>query len=167
MTVLIKELLDYATAGKREINIAPLDLGKVLKETLETLSAEVEEKKAEVLVAPLPTLAIQPELARVLFQNLIDNALKYCERQPRIHVSAVRQGSKWLFSVRDNGIGIPAGDLKRIFIMFEKSPTQQRYPGSGIGLATSQKIVMNYGGRIWVKSQPGEGSTFFFTLPAF
>lgn len=166
MTALIKELLDYARAGKREADAVPSDLGKVVKETLEMLASEIAEKKAEVRVDPLPVLAIQPGLAALLFQNLIGNALKYCERQPRIRVAAVRRGKEWIFSVKDNGIGIPDQDRERVFIMFEKLPTKHPYPGSGIGLSICQKIVVNYGGRIWVKSKTEEGSTFFFTLPA-
>ncbi|MFA7254496.1 MAG: ATP-binding protein [Candidatus Omnitrophota bacterium] len=166
MMVLIKELLDYARVGKRDAGASPLDLGESLKETLEILSFAISEKKAEILVDPLPTLMINPGLAGLLFQNLIGNAMKYCEREPRIRVSAVRKGKEWLFSVKDNGIGIPAEDRERVFLMFEKLPTRRQYPGSGIGLATCQKIVANYGGDIWVESKPGEGSAFFFTLPA-
>jgi K+-sensing histidine kinase KdpD len=166
MTVLIKELLDYARVGKRDGDTSPLDLGKVLKETLEILSATIVEKKAEIQAGPLPAVAIQPGLAGLLFQNLISNAMKYCEKEPRIRISAIRKGKEWLFSVQDNGIGIPEEFLGRIFVMFERLPTAKRYPGSGIGLATCQKIIEHYGGRIWVESKPGEGTTFFFTLPA-
>jgi signal transduction histidine kinase len=137
------------------------------------------EKKAEITCDPLPTLPMNAGLAGLLFQNLIGNAMKYCEKEPRIHISAVRQGKEWIFSVKDNGIGIPEESRERIFIMFEKLPTKRQYPGSGIGLATCQKIVERYGGRIWVESPPkdgsvqggaaeklGKGATFFFTLPA-
>ncbi len=168
MTVMIKELLDYARAGSRDVLVLPTDLGKVLKETLEGFSFEISEKKAEILADPLPFLAVEPALAGLLFQNLIGNALKYCEREPRIHIGAVRKGKEWLFSVRDNGIGVSKKDQKRIFVMFEKATTHKDYPGSGIGLATCQKIVERYHGRIWIESPPksGEGSVFYFTLPA-
>ena len=109
---------------------------------------------------------MNPGLAGLLFQNLIGNALKYCETKPCVHISGVLRGKEWIFSVKDNGIGIPPEDLKRVFIMFEKLTTRKQYSGSGIGLATCQKIVERYHGRIWVDSQPGQGSTFFFTFPA-
>ncbi len=166
MTAMIKDLLDYARGGKRESDVLPVDLEKVLKETLESFSLAIAEKKAEVLADPLPTVAIQPGLAGLLFQNLISNALKYCERPPRIHISAAHRGSEWVFSVTDNGIGIPDEDRERVFLLFEKLPTTHQYSGSGVGLATCRKIITNYGGRIWVESKLGEGSTFFFTLPA-
>jgi len=180
MTVMIKELLDYARVGNRDIPVSLVDLGKVLKETLESFSLEIAEKKAEIFVGPLPSLAVQPGLVGLLFQNLIGNALKYCEREPRIHIAALRKGKEWSFSVRDNGIGIPKEDQKRIFFMFEKATTPKNYPGSGIGLATCQKIIERFHGRLWVESPPqnsgesvqrhgasgvGEGSIFYFTLP--
>jgi light-regulated signal transduction histidine kinase (bacteriophytochrome) len=166
MSLMIKALLDYAKVTKEEKKVPPVDLAQVVREVIENLHATITEKKAEVVSDSLPTVAINPGLAGILFQNLIGNALKYCENAPRVHVSAVRKGRKWIFSVRDNGIGIPEESLERVFIMFEKLATQREYPGSGIGLATCQKIVARYGGRIWVESKPGEGSTFFFTLPA-
>ncbi len=179
MNAMIKALLSYATVMKKEEKAPSADLEKVVAETLENLHAEIVEKNAEITHTTLPVLAIQPGLAGLLFQNLIGNALKYCETQPRIRVSAVHQGKEWLFSIQDNGIGIPEESRERIFIMFEKLPAKHQYPGSGIGLATCQKIVERYGGRIWVESPPkdgsvqssvaeksGEGSTFFFTLPA-
>lgn len=166
MTVLIKELLDYALAGKEEVAPSSTDLGKVLKDVLDGFNLAITEKKAELTFDPLPTLLVNPVLASVLFQNLIGNALKYCEKPPRIHVSAVRKGGDWVFSVKDNGIGIPAKDWRRIFVIFEKLPTTKEYLGSGIGLATCKKIVERYHGRIWVESKVGEGSTFRFSLSA-
>lgn len=166
MSLMIKALLDYAKVAKEEKEVPSVDLSKVVREVIESLDAAITDKKAEVTIDPLPVLAINPGLAGILFQNLIGNALKYCENAPRIHLSAVRKDKEWTFSVRDNGIGIPEEARERIFIMFEKLPTKRQYPGSGIGLATCQKIVERYGGRIWVESKPGEGSAFFFTLPA-
>ena len=165
MNAMIKAILDYATVTKKEKEAPSADLEKVVAETLENLQAESAEKKAKITHDALPVLAINPVLAGLVFQNLIGNAMKYCEKDPRIHISAVREGKEWLFSVHDNGIGIPEESRERIFIMFEKLITRQKYPGSGIGLATCQKIVEHYGGRIWVESKPEGGSTFFFTLP--
>ncbi len=166
MSGFIKALLNYSTVSKPDIPAVPVDLDKVVKEVLEDLHFRIVEKKAEITSDPLPRIAINAGLAALLFQNLIGNAMKYCERGPRIHIAAVRQGKEWRFSIRDNGIGIPEESRDRVFLMFEKLPTRQKYPGSGIGLATCQKIIERYGGRIWVESRPGEGSTFFFTLPA-
>ncbi len=165
MSVFIKALLNYARVKKTEAPASPLELGKIVKEVIDNFHFVILQKKAEITCDPLPAVAIDPGLAGLLFQNLIGNAMKYCEKEPHIHISAARKGKEWLFSIQDNGIGIPEGSRERVFIMFEKLATQQKYPGSGIGLATCQKIVEHYGGRIWVDSKPNGGSTFFFTLP--
>jgi signal transduction histidine kinase len=192
MNAMIKALLEYAMVMKKEKEASPVDLEKVIAETLENLHAEIVAKKAEITHDPLPVLATHSGLVGILLQNLIGNALKYCENTPCIHVSAERRGKEWIFSVKDNGIGIPEEDRLHVFVMFEKLPTQHPYPGSGIGLATCQKIVERCGGRIWIESSPkggsptqsstdpsgnladvpggvadnpGEGSIFFFTLP--
>lgn len=180
MTNLIKELLDYARAGYRDFSRGPVDLKKVVTETLESFSFEIAEKKARISVDPLPALSVESDLMGLLFQNLIGNALKYCEQEPRIHIAAVCRRKEWLFSVQDNGIGIPKEAQKRIFFMFEKAATPHKYPGTGIGLATCQKIISRYRGRLWVESPPkhtghstqrannasaGKGSIFYFTLP--
>lgn len=166
MKVFIKSLLDYAKVMKKETLVSYADLFKTVKEIISGLDAVISEKKAEITFNELPVVAMNPGLASLLFQNLISNALKYCEKPPRVHIAAVLNGKEWVFSVKDNGIGISFEDLERIFIMFEKLSTRKQYAGSGIGLATCQKIVMRYGGRIWAESKPDEGSTFYFTLPA-
>jgi light-regulated signal transduction histidine kinase (bacteriophytochrome) len=166
MSGFIKALLNYSIVSKPDIPVVPVDLDKIVKEVVEDLHFRIVEKKAVITSDPMPQVAINAGLAGLLFQNLIGNAMKYCEQEPRIQVSAVRRGKEWLFSIKDNGIGIPEESRERVFIMFEKLATRQKYPGSGIGLATCQKIVERYGGRIWVESKVGEGSTFFFTLPA-
>ena len=166
MSIFIKALLNYANVKKPEASTPSVELEKVVKEVIGDFHFLILQKKAEVICDPLPALSINPGLAGLLFQNLIGNAMKYCEKEPRIRISAVRKRKEWLFSIQDNGIGIPEGSRERVFNMFEKLETRQKYPGSGIGLATCQKIVERYGGRIWVESKPGEGSTFFFTLPA-
>jgi signal transduction histidine kinase len=106
-------------------------------------------------------------LAQV-FQNLIANAIKFrrADEAPQVHVSATREGDLWRFSVADNGIGIPADQRERIFQIFHRLHTREEYPGTGIGLALCRRIVERHGGRIWVESEPGEGATFYFTLPA-
>ena len=127
------------------------------------LKVRIEKTGAEIQVEPLPTVNGDREQLAVLFRNLIDNATKFvAQRRPRIRVSARQQTSHWLFSVRDNGIGIEHPD-ESIFTMFKRLSTD--YPGTGLGLALCRRIVEQHGGRIWVDSTPGVGSTFRFTIP--
>ncbi len=115
---------------------------------------------------PLPTITSNPVELTQVFQNLIGNAIKFKgERKPEIHVGAQRQAGGWLFTVRDNGIGIDPQFAERIFMIFQRLHTREQYPGTGIGLAICKKVVERHGGRIWVESQPGTGSTFCFTIP--
>jgi light-regulated signal transduction histidine kinase (bacteriophytochrome) len=115
---------------------------------------------------PLPKVMADPlQLSQVL-QNLISNAIKFHGgEKPHIHISAEQKEKEWVFSVNDNGIGIPAEYSERIFEIFQRLHNKKEYPGTGIGLATCKKIVERHGGRIWVKSEPGKGSTFYFTIP--
>lgn len=166
MKSFIHDLLEHSKVIKQDAPTAPADFNLILKEVLENFRFEMLGKKAEVTLDTLPTLSVNANLIALVFQNLIGNALKYCEQPPRIHVRATQQGKEWLFSVRDNGIGIPAEARERVFVMFEKLATHKKYPGSGIGLATCQKIISQCGGKIWVESQEGEGSTFYFTFPS-
>lgn len=175
MGSFITGLLNYAKVMTPEAPSVPVAFDKIVSETLEGLQFQILEKKAQVTAGPLPVLPAAPELISLLFQNLIGNALKYCDKEPRVHIQAVRKGREWIFSVRDNGIGVPAEAHRRIFVMFEKVGSL-KYPGNGIGLATCQKIVERYRGRLWVESPAtsgdealgltaGEGSVFYFTLP--
>jgi light-regulated signal transduction histidine kinase (bacteriophytochrome) len=115
---------------------------------------------------PLPEVWMGATHLQQLLQNLISNALKYRNQDlPRIHISAVNLGAAWRFSVKDNGIGIDAKYKEVIFGVFKRLHRDQKYTGTGIGLAICQRVVERYGGRIWVESEPGRGSTFFFTVP--
>jgi PAS domain S-box-containing protein len=166
MKTLIDDLLGYSRlitkAGPRKL----IDVGAVVHEVTVNLGKAIAEKGAVVTYDALPTVLVtQTHLVQV-FQNLIGNALKFCDGTPRVQVAAERQGQHWIFAVRDNGLGIAPEHRERIFQIFQRLHGRGKYAGTGIGLAICKKIVEQYGGRIWVESQPGKGSTFFFTLPA-
>lgn len=165
MQGLIDDLLAYSRAGRGEIS-ERTDSGAVLDRVLGSLTVSIQESGAAITRDPLPTIACNPVELTHVFQNLIGNALKFKgRRKPEIHVAARRQAGGWLFTVRDNGIGIDPQFAERIFMIFQRLHTRDDYPGTGIGLAICKKIVERYGGRIWVESQPEKGSTFCFTIP--
>ena len=165
MQGLIDDLLAYSRAGRGQLTECT-DVAAVLTRVLQTLSVSIQQSAAVITHDPLPTIASNPlELSQV-FQNLIANAITFRrERTPEIHIGAQRQAGGWLFAVRDNGIGIDSQFAERIFLIFQRLHTREQYPGTGIGLAICKKVVERHGGRIWVESQPGEGSTFCFTIP--
>jgi two-component system, chemotaxis family, CheB/CheR fusion protein len=144
-----------------------VDSGDVLRQAVLNLEGSVIENNAVITNDPLPSLMASEATLIQLFQNLLANALKYrSEEPPKIHISAVREGSEWIFSVRDNGIGIDPRHARQIFGVFKRLHPHDKYPGTGIGLAICQKIVERYGGRIWVESQLGQGSDFKFAIPS-
>ncbi|MBI3666922.1 MAG: PAS domain S-box protein [Acidobacteria bacterium] len=165
MQEMIQGLLLYSQVG------APRKSGPVACEAeigrvLANLQLAIEESGAQVVYDPLPTVVVEPQQLCHLFQNLIGNALKFHGAQPpQVRVSAKEKEKEWLFSVRDNGIGIAPQYSDRIFAIFQRLHQKEEYPGTGIGLAICKKIVEGYGGRIWVESEPGKGSVFYFTLP--
>jgi signal transduction histidine kinase len=166
MQALIRDLLAYSRVGTRGENFEPVDCDTVLDHTLANLQVAIEENGAKVTHGPLPTVLGDPSQLAQLFQNLIANALKFRgEDSPHVHMAAEKQANEWLFSVRDNGIGIEEQYGERIFEVFQRLHGRNKYPGTGIGLAICKKIVERHGGRIWVVSDPGGGSTFSFTLP--
>jgi PAS domain S-box-containing protein len=167
MQQLINDLLTYSRVGTRGNPFGPVDLEAVFAGVLDNLKVSIQESSATVTHDPLPTVQADDLQMLQLFQNLVSNAIKFRgEEPPRVHVSAVRRGNDWQFTVRDNGIGIDPDYFNRIFIIFSRLHTRAEYPGSGIGLAICKKIVERHGGRIWVESTPGKGSAFTFTIPA-
>lgn len=167
MEMLITDLLAYSQAGKAVLDGNQLtDVNEVVEKVKRNLSTAIAETGAVFGITPLPHICADSVPLTHLFQNLISNALKYrSDQSPRITIDAVRDGSFWRFSVQDNGIGIAAEFRTQIFSIFKRLHDRQSYPGTGIGLAICQKIVERCGGRIWVESEPGQGSTFLFTLP--
>jgi chemotaxis family two-component system sensor kinase Cph1 len=130
------------------------------------LQAAIKESGASVRYDDLPSVTADPSQLIRLFQNLIGNAIKFRSKEaPKIQNSASRLGNEWVFSVKDNGIGIDPKFATRIFITFQRLHGRKEYPGTGVGLATRKKIVEHHGGRIWVESKPGKGSAFYFTIP--
>lgn len=166
MQNLIDDLLLYSRVGTKGKPFEPVAMEAVLQDVVTNLKVSIEETKTEISHDPLPVIqADAPQMGQVL-QNLISNAIKFHrEEPPRIHVSAVKGAKEWTFSVKDNGIGIDPQLFDRLFIIFQRLQPREKYPGTGIGLAVAKKIVQRHGGRIWVESQPGQGSTFFFTIP--
>lgn len=163
---LIQDLLTLSRVGTRGKEFAPTDCEVVLSDTLANLQAALQDSGVTVSHDPLPkVMADSGQLVQV-FQNLIGNAIKYRgTRAPLIHISCHLRANEWLFSIKDNGIGIDPKNAERIFVMFQRLHTRPEYPGTGIGLALCKKIVERHGGKIWVESQEREGATFYFTLP--
>lgn len=164
---LLKALLAYWEVSEGEPgSSAPADSGAILAKALLNLQAAIAQSGAIISSDTLPTVVAEEVLLTQLFQNLISNSIKYRGKEiPRIHVSAERTGDGWLFSVRDNGIGIDPQDRDRIFGMFKRLHGSE-IPGTGIGLAICKKVIEREGGRIWVESEPGRGATFKFTIPS-
>ncbi|WP_172825468.1 PAS domain S-box protein [Geobacter sp. DSM 9736] len=167
MQRLIEGLLKYSRIT-RDTQLAPVDANSTCTAAIDNLGQAVRESGGVVTTDSLPVVQGDEIQLVQLFQNLIGNGLKYRHPciAPHVHVSARREGPAWLFSVTDNGIGIEPGHHDRIFQIFQRLHTREEYFGTGIGLASCKKIVERHGGRIWVESKPGEGSTFYFTLPA-
>ena len=166
MQTLINDLLTYSRVGRGIEELEPVDSNIALSRAITSLRAAIEDSGVMVTADELPLVLANETMLAQLFQNLIGNAIKFRGDEPlRVRVSAERRDGEWLFAVRDNGIGIAPEYAERIFVIFQRLHGREEYPGTGIGLAICKKIVERHGGRIWVESAPGDGATFFFTLP--
>ena len=166
MQVLINDLLALSRVNSRGAEFKPVDCESVFDQVLHDLAISIRDSNAVVEHGPLPTLMGDERQVGQLLQNLIGNALKFHgERAPHIRVHATQEHDHWLFQVQDNGIGIAPEHSERIFVLFQRLHSRQKYGGTGIGLAICKKIVERHGGRIWVESEPDKGATFNFTLP--
>jgi PAS domain S-box-containing protein len=168
MEMLIRDLLSYTQAGRLEAPVEMTDANACLELALSNLAAAIAESDAKLSYSSLPSVKIYHAHLQQIFQNLIGNSIKYRRPDvaPVIHISVVREGSHWRFTVADNGIGIQEQYKDLIFGLFKRLHTGDKYSGTGIGLALCQRIVERNHGRIWVESQLGKGSQFHFTVPA-
>jgi light-regulated signal transduction histidine kinase (bacteriophytochrome) len=168
MQSIINELLAYSRIGTGQLTLVPVQAGILVSTALAHLKGVIAEAQAVVEVkGPLPVVEADAAQLGSLFQNLIGNALKYRrdDARPEVVVGCEDRGDRWEFFVQDNGIGIDQQYHRQIFDLFKRLHPRDRYPGSGIGLAICQRVVERHGGRIWVESQAGKGSTFWFSLP--
>jgi PAS domain S-box-containing protein len=166
MKLLVKDLLEYSLLGKESVKTL-VDCNKIIDAVLSDLDDSIRASNAKITTQELPVFSGYETEMRQLFQNLIGNAIKYQKQdnRPEIHISAESREKEWIFSIKDNGIGIDQKHFEKIFIIFQRLHNRNEYDGTGIGLANCRKVVGMHGGRIWVASTPGEGSVFMFTIP--
>lgn len=166
MQSMINDLLQYSRVGTRGKPFKLTDFESVFGQSLVNLKIAIDENNAIITHDPLPTLMADSTQMIEVFQNLISNAIKFRSKEsPQVHVSALKKRNEWVFSVRDNGIGIAPEFFDKLFIIFQRLHSRSEYPGTGIGLAVCRKIVERHGGKIWVESEPDKGSTFYFSIP--
>ncbi|RQG99003.1 ATP-binding protein [Natrarchaeobius oligotrophus] len=165
MREMVDALLVYSRVDTDGASLSTVDLEEVLDDVIADLAVTIDENDAEITVENAPRVTGDETQLKQLLQNLVSNAIEYSDDEPVIHVSAKRNGTNWILSVRDEGIGIEPADHERIFEVFNRLHTREDHPGTGIGLALCQRIVERHGGDIWVESAPGDGATFSFTLP--
>ena len=166
MSALIKHLLEYSRVSTRRPEFAPTDCESAFRESMANLQLVLDESHTMLTHDPLPLVKADSAQIGQLLQNLIGNAIKFHgPHAPRVHVSALEAQAEWLFSVRDDGIGIEPEYFDTIFGIFQRLHGREEYPGSGVGLAICKRIVERHRGRMWVESEPGKGSTFYFTIP--
>jgi light-regulated signal transduction histidine kinase (bacteriophytochrome) len=165
MQTLISDLLNYSRVGTQGKPLVPADSAALVKRVLDTLQCGIEESGAVIVLDTLPWVMADPQQLGQLFQNLLANAIKFRrEEPPQVRICADKIGKEWKISVQDNGIGISAEHIDRVFIIFQRLHTKAEYPGTGIGLAICKKIVERHGGRIWIEPSAGGGTTVCFTI---
>jgi signal transduction histidine kinase len=166
MESMIKGLLDYTTATVDIQDRAVSNSNTVLEQVLHNLRYLIDTESAVITFDELPIVQANDDRLAQVFSNLITNAIKYRgDRKPKVHVTATDNGTEWIFKVKDNGIGIDMQHADEIFVLFKRLHSSEQYDGSGIGLAVCKTVIERFGGQIWVESEPGKGSTFFFTIP--
>lgn len=167
MQRLIDDILVYSRVSTRGQPFEPVAVAEILEEVLLNCKASIDETKAQIIHDALPVIHADPSQMKQVLQNLLVNALKFHREgvSPVVHVSAGLEGKEWVFSVKDNGIGMDPVLFGRLFNLFQRLHPQDKYPGTGVGLAVVKKIVQRHGGRVWVESEPGKGSTFYFSIP--
>jgi PAS domain S-box-containing protein len=167
MQDLVQDLLEYSRVNMRGIPFMTTDCEELLDRVMQNLFLSIQESSTTIETTSLPTVLADPRQLAIVFQNLISNAIKFrSTNPPLIHISADKIDDMWKFAVKDNGIGIDPAFNDRIFEIFQRLHTRDKYPGTGVGLAIVKKIIERHGGQIWVESEVGEGSTFYFTLSA-
>ena len=167
MQRLIDDLLTYSRLASQPFDYEPVDLSGPVAQALDNLDTSVTESHARIEIGEMPTVRADAAILTQIFQNLIGNALKYRSfATPEVDISARRDGDRWIIAVSDNGIGLDIKFAEKIFAPFQRLHSHEAYPGTGIGLAMVRQAVERHGGEIWVKSAPGSGATFYFTLPA-
>jgi PAS domain S-box-containing protein len=167
MQQMVYDLLELSRVSTRGKEFSHTDLNITINKVLENLRNLIEESKSEITIDKMPTTNIDESQINRVFQNLIDNAIKFRKKDipPKIHISAKKVVNKWVFSVKDNGIGIDPKNFPKLFIIFQRLHSREQYPGTGIGLAMCKKIIQRHNGEIWVESKLGEGSIFSFSIP--
>ncbi|MDD3370872.1 MAG: ATP-binding protein [Alphaproteobacteria bacterium] len=165
---MINDLLNYAQVSEIPLALEKRDAAKEIRTALEDLKPVIDRLRPDITMSGLPTIWIVPSMFRRLITNLIDNSIKYRRlgSPPEIHIEAHKQNAYWVFSVRDNGMGIPKKDTASVFVPFKRLNPSARHEGQGIGLASCKKIVERLGGKIWIESDVETGTTVFFTIPA-
>lgn len=167
MKQIILDLLDFSRVGKDEDQMESVDLNELVDFVLQLNQKLIREQEAIIEVDTLPTLKIYRSPLIQIFQNLIENAIKYSRKgvQPKLVIQAEEKNMEWIFSVKDNGKGIDPEYFDKIFIIFQRLESEDKYGGTGLGLSVVKKIIDNLNGRIWVGSEVNKGSTFYFSIP--
>jgi PAS domain S-box-containing protein len=166
MRALIDDLLEYSRVETMGKPLAVVNMTAVVNDTIRSLKAPIEETRAEIAVDPMPTIIADGAQMTQVMQNLIENAIRFHgDERPQIHITATIGEKEWTFAVKDNGIGVNPAYQDRMFQIFQRLHSKEKYPGTGVGLAIVKRIIDRHGGRVWVESEEGKGATFYFTIP--